>query len=112
MLANRRRLSRAWFGQPRRWVEAICELLGGVAWKIARKRVDSEYGYEKLLCLNEARAIGRRMRLGDQSGHQVGQKYRSVLSLTLADLGRVCESILHAAPDMDWKLYGLGVAGR
>jgi hypothetical protein len=27
------------------------------------------------------------------------------LSLTLADLGGVCESILHAAPDMDWNFY-------
>ena len=27
------------------------------------------------------------------------------LSLTLADLGGVCESILHASPDMDWNFY-------
>src|SRR5262249_61926790 len=27
------------------------------------------------------------------------------LSLTLADLGRVCESILHASPDMGWNFY-------
>ena len=28
-----------------------------------------------------------------------------MLSLTLADLRRVCESILHAAPDMGWNFY-------
>jgi hypothetical protein len=27
------------------------------------------------------------------------------LSLTLADLGRVCEGILHAAPDIAWNFY-------
>jgi hypothetical protein len=30
---------------------------------------------------------------------------RRPLSLTLADLGRVCEGILHAAPDMAWNFY-------
>src|SRR5262245_42269516 len=40
-----------------------------------------------------------------QDGSAFALTYSLRLSLTLADLGRVCESILHAAPDMGWNFY-------
>src|SRR5215469_12142579 len=46
----------------------------------------------------------RRNLLQRAAGPYIGS--RAVrLSLTLADLGRVRESILHAAPDMGWNFY-------
>jgi hypothetical protein len=36
---------------------------------------------------------------------QASETSRQTISLTLADLGGVCESVLHASPDMDWNFY-------
>jgi len=92
---------------PVRWVRSYLDLLGGpvMAWTwgtSCRRRPSQPRARHPAGACRWSE--GPHAQVGRQARHKQKRRWKlRMLSLTLADLGSVCERVLHAMPDMRWN---------